>query len=86
MNVLDEVPQSCSHQGNLELDQTRYTTKTLNHESVDSEVVRLLSEVCAFYEEGHAIMDYPFVPFHIKTSIVRHVELQNVTRALMDHP
>jgi len=28
MNVLDEVPQSYSHQGNLELDQTRHTTKT----------------------------------------------------------
>jgi hypothetical protein len=52
---------------------------------VDSEVVGLLSKVYAFYEEeGHAIMDCPFVPFHIKTSIARHVELQNVTRTLMD--
>jgi hypothetical protein len=43
---------------------------------VDSEVVRLFSKVCALCEEeGHAIMDYLFVPFHIKTSIVRHVEL-----------
>jgi hypothetical protein len=29
-------------------------------------------------------MDCPFVPFHIKASIVRHVELQNVAWALMD--
>jgi len=29
-------------------------------------------------------MDCLFVPFHIKTSIVRHVELQNVARTLMD--
>ncbi len=28
VNVLDEVPQSYSHQGNPKLDQTRYTTKT----------------------------------------------------------
>ncbi len=27
VNVLDEEPQSYSHQNNLELDQTRYTTK-----------------------------------------------------------
>ncbi len=36
------------------------------------------------YKEGHAIMDYPFVPFHIKTSIARHAELQNVAGTLMD--
>jgi hypothetical protein len=29
-------------------------------------------------------MDCPFVPFHIKTCILRHVELQNVVGALMD--
>jgi hypothetical protein len=29
-------------------------------------------------------MDCPFVPFHIKTCIVKHVELQNVVGALMD--
>jgi hypothetical protein len=29
-------------------------------------------------------MDCPFVPFHIRTSIVRHVELQNVVGTLMD--
>jgi hypothetical protein len=28
VNVLDEVPQSYSHQGNPKLDQIRYTTKT----------------------------------------------------------
>ncbi len=46
----------------------------------------LLSTVYAFYEEGHIIMDCPFVPFHIPTSIVRHVELHNVAGALMDQP
>jgi hypothetical protein len=66
------------------LDQTRYTTKTWDFEFVDLEVVRLLSKVYAFCEGGHAIMDCPFVPFHIKASIVRHVELQNVEGALMD--
>jgi hypothetical protein len=36
---------------------------------------------CAFYEEeGHVIMDCPFVPFHIKASIDKHLELQNVAR------
>jgi len=29
-------------------------------------------------------MDYPFVPFHIKASIAKHVELQDVARTLMD--
>jgi hypothetical protein len=29
-------------------------------------------------------MDCPFVPFHIRVGIARHVELQNVARALMD--
>jgi hypothetical protein len=54
---------------------------------VDSEVVRLLLRVYAFYEEeGHAIMDCPFVPFHTRTCIARHVGLQNVARALMDKP
>jgi hypothetical protein len=43
---------------------------------VDPEVVKLFSKVCALCEEeGHAIMDYPFVPFHIKISIARHVKL-----------
>jgi hypothetical protein len=52
---------------------------------MDLEVVKLLSRVYAFYEEeGHAIMDCPFVPFHIRINIVRHVELQNVVVALMD--
>jgi hypothetical protein len=74
--VLDEVSQSYSHQGNPNLDQTRYPTETQNHEYVDSEVIILFSKIYAFYEEkGHVVMDYPFVPFHIKTSIVKHVEL-----------
>jgi hypothetical protein len=39
-------------------------------------MIILLSRVCAFCgEEGHAIMDCPFVAFHIKVSIVRHVDL-----------
>jgi hypothetical protein len=29
-------------------------------------------------------MDCLFVPFHIKSNIVRHVELHNVVKALMD--
>jgi hypothetical protein len=69
------------------LDQTRYTTKTWDHEYVDLKMIKLLSRVYTFYEEkGHAIMDYLFVPFHIKASIVRHLELQNVVGALMDQP
>ncbi len=76
MNTLDEVPKSYSHQGNLELDQTKYTTESRDHEFVDSEMIRLLSRVCAFCEEErHAIMDCPFVPFHIKVGIAKHVEL-----------
>jgi hypothetical protein len=52
---------------------------------VDSKVVKFLSRVCALYEEeGNVIMDCPFVPFHIKASIARHVELQNVVGALVD--
>jgi hypothetical protein len=43
---------------------------------MESKVVKLLSKVCAFYEEKvHVIMDCPFVHFHIKASIARHVEL-----------
>jgi len=31
---------------------------------MDSKVAKLLSKVCALYEEeGHVIMDCPFVPF-----------------------
>ncbi len=52
---------------------------------MDSKVIKLFPKVYAFYEEeGHAIMDYSFVPFHIQTNIARHVELQNVARAFMD--
>jgi hypothetical protein len=54
---------------------------------VDSKTVKLLSKVCAFYEEkGHTIMVYVFVFFHIKANILGHVQLQNVARALMDQP
>jgi hypothetical protein len=34
--------------------------------------------------EGHEIMDCPFVPFHIRVGIARHVELQNVATTLTD--
>ncbi len=57
------------------MDQTKYTTETRDHEYVDLEMIMLLSNVCAFCEEeGHVIMDCPFMPFHIKIGIVRHVE------------
>jgi hypothetical protein len=69
------------------LDQTKYIVETQDHEFVDLKIITLLSKVCAFYEEEeHVIMDCLFVPFHIKENIVRHVELQNVARALMDQP
>ncbi len=87
MNAFDEVPQSYSHQGNPELDQTKHRTETQDHETIDSKMIRLLSKVYAFSEEkGHVIMDYPFMPFHIKAIITRHVELQNVAGSLMDQP
>jgi hypothetical protein len=46
-----EVPQSYSHQGNPKLDQTRYTTKTRDHEFVDSKVVKFLSKVYDFMKK-----------------------------------
>ncbi len=43
---------------------------------MDLEMVKLLSKVYAFCEEEkHAIMNCPFVPFHIKVGIVKGVEL-----------
>ncbi len=49
------------------MDQTKYIVETRDHESMDLEMIRLLSRVYALCEEeGHAIMDFPFVPFHIK--------------------
>jgi len=74
--VLDEVLQSYLHQGNPKLDEIKHTTKTWDHESMDLEMIKLLSKVYAFCEGGHAIMDCPFVPFHIRACIARHVELQ----------
>jgi hypothetical protein len=48
-------------------------------------MIKLLSTVFAFCEEeGHATMDCPFMPFHIRAGIVKHVVLQNVARTLMD--
>jgi hypothetical protein len=83
VNVLDEIPQSYSHQGNPKLDQPKYITKKWDHESMDSEMVKLISKVCAFCEEkGHAIMDCPFVPFHIKANIVKHVELTKCGKSI----
>ncbi len=65
-NMLNEIPQKYSHQGNPELDQTRYIVETWDHEFVDLEMIMLLSKVYAFCkEEGHAIMDCLFVHFHI---------------------
>jgi hypothetical protein len=50
-------------------------------------MIRLLLKVSAFCEEkGHAIMDCPFVPFHIIVGIARHVELQNVAGVVIDQP
>jgi hypothetical protein len=55
------------------------------HEFVDLEVAKLLSRICDFCEEERlVIMDCPFVPFHIRVGITKHVELQNVARTLMD--
>jgi hypothetical protein len=52
---------------------------------MDSEVIILFSKFYAFYEEeGHEVMDCPLMPFHIKTSIAKHVEFQNVAKTLMD--
>jgi hypothetical protein len=54
---------------------------------MDLEVLKLLSRVYSFCDKKeHAIMDCPFVHFHIKVSITRHVKLQNVARTLMDQP
>ncbi len=76
VNVLDEIPQSYSHQGNPKLDQTRHIAKTQDYEYVDLETIMLLLRNYAFCEEErHAIMDCPFMPFHIRVGIVRHVEL-----------
>jgi hypothetical protein len=47
-------------------------TETWDHESMDLEMIGLLSNVYAFCE-GHAIMNCPFVPFHIKVGIAKHV-------------
>ncbi len=64
------------------MDQTRYITKTHDHESMDSKMAILLSRVCAFCEEeGHEIMNCPFVHFHIRIGIARHV-----ARTLMYRP
>ncbi len=68
------------------MDQIRYTTETWDHERKDSKMVRLFLKVFAFCEEGHAIMDCPYVPFHIRANVVRHVELKNVAKALIDQP
>jgi hypothetical protein len=52
---------------------------------MDLKVIKLFSRVFAFCEEErHAIMDCPFVPFHIRIGVTKHVELQNVAGALVD--
>jgi hypothetical protein len=59
------------------LDKIRYIVGTKDHEFMDSKVAILLSRVYALCEEaeGHVIMDCPFVPFHIRAYIARHMEL-----------
>jgi hypothetical protein len=57
------------------LDKIKYIVETKDHECVDSKIPKLFSKVCAFYEEGHVIMDCLFVHFHIKASIVKHVAI-----------
>ncbi len=85
MNVLDELPQSYWHKKDPKFDQTKYIVKTKDHQYVDLEVAKLFSRVYLFCEEeGHVIMDCLFVPFHIRADIVKHVELQNVAKTLMD--
>jgi hypothetical protein len=49
-------------------------------------MIKLRLKVCAFYEEGHGIIDCPFVFFHIRASFAKHVELQNVVGAWIDQP
>jgi hypothetical protein len=67
VNVLDEILQSYSHQGNPKLNQTKHITKTRDHEFMDLKVAKLVSRVYAFCEEeGHAIMDCLFMPSHIE--------------------
>jgi hypothetical protein len=69
------------------LDQTKYIIETHDHEYVDLEMAKLFPWVYALSEEkGNVIMDCPYVPFHIKANIARHVELQNVARTLMNQP
>ncbi len=54
---------------------------------MDSEVIILFSKVYALYEEeGHVVMDCPFVPFHIRAGIIKHVELHDLAGALMNQP
>jgi hypothetical protein len=54
---------------------------------MDSEMNKLLLKVYAFCEEeGHAIMDCPFVFFHIRICIAKHMDLQSVAGTLMDQP
>ncbi len=76
MNVLDEVPQSYLNQGNQ--NWIKQSTQ-LKHGIMNLWIRRwsyYFSRVYAFCEEeGHAIMDCPFVPFHVRISIARHVEL-----------
>jgi hypothetical protein len=66
------------------LDQTRYIAETWDHESMDWEMIKIFSRASVLCEKGYAIMDCPFVPFHIRGGIAKHVELQNVAGALMD--
>jgi hypothetical protein len=63
--------------------QKIYTFTTQDHEYVYLKVVKLLSRVFALCEEETCNYACPFVHFHIKASIARHVELQNVVGTLI---
>jgi len=64
-----------------------YHTHNQGSRIMDSKVAILLLRIYAFYEEErHAIMGYPFVPFHIRSNIATHVELQNVAITLIHQP
>ncbi len=51
---------------------------------MDREMIKIFSRASVLCEKGYAIMDCPFMPFHIRRGIAKHVELQNVARTLMD--
>jgi hypothetical protein len=83
MNVLDEIPQSYSHQENLELDQTKYIIKTRDHEygfagsQITFKSLGILWRRTCNY-------GLSFCAFFTSEQVLLDVELQNVVGALMD--